>query len=446
MPRPRGDRPLALVSAGAPSCIIGGVTDQRDERIASHQVNDLLDGLSELLKETAADLSVDDEGMAYLRRARAVVNELRGRLKATRADLIPLTVLDAAAPHLQNARTELDAFVGNRNVAHLANMDTHIDNLLAQMAPLLRLPFGKESEAAVKAGKDYRSQLGELGSAARRDLDGLRENEAQLAQSVDAVRASLEGVKQAADQTVEEVRAELDAKLAELRVEIDSQKSRLDDAISRQQDSFSEAQERRVQEFAAGQKEYETTFKKQADRLIKDTGARLEQLDIAAQASLEFMKEQENRAREVLGITAATAAAGAYVEDADQQRKEADRWRRFALSIFVVLLGISSIAILADPIGTDASAAEIVTYVAPRLPIGIGLLATFYASRQSAHHRERERIARRLAVELTTFRPFIAELPEDQLRSEIREATRRYFRGVQLPGRDNEASADRDDN
>lgn len=409
------------------------MTDPWAERIASHPINNLLATLSERLVQATNNPEMRIEAVQHLRRAQAVMEELTTRLKNTRPELISLSTLNTAVSHLQQAQNNFEAFFNNADEAHLRNADQHIDNLLVDIRPLFPLPFRKESQVAVKAAKAYADQLGGLESAVSSDLEGLRGDIDGLEQAVQDAQGRLEGVKQAAGASAQQIKAELEAKVAEVRAEIDRQQGRLDEAISQHQAVFSEAQERRIKDFNESQQARETAFEEQVEVLMNGTRSRFDNLAETAEASVTYLQEQEARANEIVGVTAATATAGAYVKEADDQRLQADRWRLVALGILFLLIVVSPLAFLIDPLDTDASAVEVITYTTPRLPVALFLYVVYYATRQSGDHRQRERNARRRALELTTFRPFLAELPEEEQHRLTGEASTRYFTGDESP-------------
>ena len=61
--------------------------------------------------------------------------------------------------------------------------------------------------------------------------------------------------------------------------------------------------------------------------------------------------------------------------------------------------------------------------------VGAVLALAGFAMRESGQHRSRETETKRLANELTTFRPFLAELDEDDRNQLVQEASLRYFPG-----------------
>ena len=73
---------------------------------------------------------------------------------------------------------------------------------------------------------------------------------------------------------------------------------------------------------------------------------------------------------------------------------------------------------------------DFLTSAAVRFPGGLVIAAIFkYAADQSSDHRKREMRAKQLGMELTTFRPFLAELPVKDQHELTVAATARFFRG-----------------
>ncbi len=378
-------------------------------------------------------------------RFKQLLDELRARVENSTPELIPSSILDRTVNHLQNAETELDAFFENADQGHLQNADVHIDNVAVELRVFPPLPPSKESAAVVKAAKGYAEQIGSLERAAREnlrslasDIEGLATEVVNAKQELESLAKDEEGQRQQAKSDLEvkvsESRGEIDAKVSEARGEIDAQKVRLDQAITQQQESFLANQQSRLEEFNNSQKSREATFGEKAEAALTDAKSRFDGLETRAQALVESLEGQENRARQIVGLTAATEVAGAYIKDAEVQKRNADQWRLAALVIFLVVIAATPFAVLRDPPDTDASASETITYVLSRIPLLLGGGVGGYLIKESGSHRRRERDSRRMANELTTFRPFLAELQEGEMQTEIREASKRYFQGAEPPG------------
>jgi hypothetical protein len=346
-------------------------------------------------------------------------------------------MLDRAAPRLQNARTEAQAFVSDNNEDHLRNLDAQIDGLLNEMPPFPPLPFKAEAAAAKEATESYFERLLEMETDVRGRLEALHEEIAKASEGIsEQVRAAeerLTAVTTAAGDYAARVQHETGERIAEVRAQIEAQVLRLDSAINQMQTTFSEAQERRISEFAESQAKREETFSERFKEVTHSAETRLEQVVADGQASINVLKEQEARAAQIVGITAASTVTGAYMKEADEQRAEADKWRVWALTSAGVLLLYALIVAVFFPPGEDLSASGWLTYWVAKLPLALVIGAVLpYLMRQSAGHRQRERVARRIAMELTAFRPFLSELDDEACRKLIADAQLRFFPGHKL--------------
>lgn len=409
------------------------MADQWTQRLEGHPVNALLDEVSALLGRAGSDPTLTDQGAGFVRRAETVVGQFRARLSRADARLTLLSVLDSAAASLQSAQPLIQSFLADHGESHLAGADTHFENLVGQLWMLPPMPGRNQHQVASQAAKDYAENLYELESAVRGRLARLVKKIEEASGTVAGVDQRLTGIEQAAEAKATHIAADSDAKLAELRSEVDSQKGRLDEAISQMQANFAQEQGRQLQEFNQGQKNQEGSFAQFVDRLTAEHEAHFGGMSQDGQSILAALEEHETRAARIVGVTAAAGVAGAYNTEAKEQKTEADRWRLVAAAVLaMLLLGAILVPILGPP--DETSTAEILSFSGPRVAIGGALLAVFtYAARESGKHRDRERNARQRGMELTAFRPFLAELPEQDVHGEIKAATGRYFRGDELP-------------
>jgi len=432
------------------------MTDKWSERIASHPAISLLDTVSAVLEEApVANPNASAEAGQYMQRAQTVISNFRARLNSTEAGLIPLPVLDNAVPHLQTAQAEIQAFLSDNDETHLRNSDDHLDRLLMEMRSLPALAFPGEAEVATKAAQDYAQHLSHLEDQVRTAFVGLRQEmdaqsasftesandtERRLEDATKAAEQQFAALGKTADERMAEIVAESQTKIAELRAEIDKEKARLDDAIAQHQKTFADAQERRLQEFSDSQEKRETAFAERTGNLIAETGTRLENLVARAQGTVNELDDHEARAAQIVGVAAASKVAGGYLEEAEEQKRQADRWRYGALAFVAMLIGYAVFLALVAPPAANPSVAEWLRYLATKASLG-GLIGApfFYARGQSARHRGREEQAKRLALELTSFRPFLSELPEQQRSNEIVAATPRYFPGAESSPSPNES-------
>ncbi len=127
---------------------------------------------------------------------------------------------------------------------------------------------------------------------------------------------------------------------------------------------------------------------------------------------------------------AASGVTGSYIKEAEQQRSTADVWRLGSVAFLLLTAAGALLTGIWSPLNGDVSPGEIATYGLTRVPVVLVLRTiTTYMAAQSAHHRNRERSARRRAMELAAFRPFIGELSAAEQHTLIGETARKYFRG-----------------
>jgi len=414
------------------------MSDRWSERVEGHETMRLLDELVAVIRAVpSSNPDVTPESLSYLHRAERVLAYFRARLHNTERALLTPYLLDRAAPHLQNARGQVDAFVSSNNEDYLRTVDAEMDGLLNEMPSFPPLPFNKEATAAREAAESYSQRLVDIEADIRNRVDALAtqmdSTSTDFAQRAQAADERLTAVTTAAAESAARIESETETHIAEVRGQIDTQVARLDAAITQTQGTFSEAQERRLAEFAESQTKREEAFGTRVDELMNSSKAVLDDLVAKGQSSVRALEEQEDRAAQIVGITAASVVTGAYMKEAAEQRSEADKWRYWALGSALVLLIYLVVMALRFPPGHDLSATGWLTYWSPKLPFGIVVTAVFpYLMRQSGGHRQRERSARRMAMELTAFRPFLSELDEADRKKLIAEAQRRFFPGYEL--------------
>jgi len=421
--------------------------DPYAQRIASHQTNSLLVELSTAIGTAVAEPELAPQPALRLRRAQAVVDRLKARLNRTETAFVPVPALDKLVPHLQNAQAAIQAFLSDNNEGHLATLDAYIDMMLTEANFFPALPFSAERKITAQAAEDYARHLGELESAIRSRLDQvitqMQAQSNEFSVTVAAVVQQLQQLQKTADEKsaalaadiesrTAELKAESESRMAELKAEIDGQKTRLDATIAQQQTAFAEAQERRLQEFKDSLASLETKFGQKADALLDDTKSKSEQLLAQASASVKSLETQEERAAEIVGVTAASGVTGAWVKEADEQRLQADIWRWIAIAIAVLVVIYAWVIALIGQ-SADMSAADTAVYALTRSPGFLIAIVFPYAVRQSGHHRQREQVARRRAMELTAFRPFLAELPEQERNQQLIDGSKRFFPGDTPP-------------
>lgn len=153
-------------------------------------------------------------------------------------------------------------------------------------------------------------------------------------------------------------------------------------------------------------------------------------------AALESLEQSRSRAAELVDLVATSSTAGAFGNEARDQKGQADNWRKYAIWLGLAAAAIAAFAVVYAAV-VETKPALIAAKVALAAVL-VGLAG--YAAKQSAEHRNREVRARRLELELTAFGPFTEGLKDPDEEKKVRaELIERIFVGD--PGLDGSTPA-----
>jgi hypothetical protein len=406
------------------------VTDAARERIQSHTAHASTVAYSEALLQALELSDISTEQRAILERAQFVVAYLSTNLKSADPWLLAVRVLNNLNAQVTTGTQAVQAFVNDHNDGYVATVDQASDDISLEMRWFPSLPPDKTSEATARATTTLLESIRSTDRSLRGKLNTLEGQIGKALERAVAVEADISANLATFQSTANKTTSDSEAKLAELRTEVDSQKARLDQAISQQQGLFAEEQTRRTKDFADSQQVRDSEYADKVDEMLRDATAKLQARIDVANKSIKNLQDHDAKAAGILGSAAASVTAGAYLTDADDQRRQADLWRRMALAIGLLFFAASVAVSLLAPPGDDLSASDLVIFGLERIPAGAVLGTIFYyAFGQSSEHRSRERQSRQLSKELSTFRPFLVELPEKERNEAIAAASVRYFPG-----------------
>jgi hypothetical protein len=414
------------------------------DELRTHEIHDQLQNVAGLCAN-ALTSETSPQVRDNLRRLEEAQKYISTSVSQARAVLVPRTSLNDITEHVRQCRNALEAYMADRNPTYVATANDSIDLALAGLGALPRLPFKAQSSAIKSAADDYFQRLTDNESALMAELArvsseidvGIQQFGTSLAESLEKLQMfnsdadmRLNTFQTSAADAMTQAQDETQKQLTALSTEISNQRSTLQATISDFQKQFSTAQEKRLEDANELLKKLELDFHTKAD----DDLDRSEGLQKAwANQAESFMKDIESKANTAahrLGIIAAADVAYAYTTEAKEQRDQADLWRRIAMFLFVALaVGAAATSIVRPP-DPDFTTSDYVGYFATHLALVVALAPGVpYAIKQSSEHRRRERLARRKAQELTAFRPFLAELSEDEQKDLIKTTAPKYFGG-----------------
>ena len=409
------------------------MSDVWTDLVTSNPVHSLLEELERSTDEALVLESLPETAVAYLRRIETVVTNIRERLTQMRPALVSVTSLNNAVPQLQNATALVRGFIGDRNEGQLQTANSHVDNLVTEFRWLVPLSHKAESRALLRASEAFAGIVDAREAQARQKLDSLvaaiDSATVRSSASVQQVIESMESLKASGEASVTSLTTKIEAAIAAQSTELSAQKTRLDAYFEQQQTAHLTTQQEWQREFSETMEQLKSGARLDFQIEIDQIQTAKKQFEAQSNQYIESLRKLEEEAQQITGVTAAAGVTGSYIKEAEQQRSTADLWRLGSV-LFLLLTAAGALATsIWSPLNANVSPEEIAEYGLTRVPIVVVLgTITGYMAAQSAHHRNRERSARRRAMELTAFRPFIGELPSAEQHALIGETARKYFR------------------
>ncbi|MCL4241949.1 MAG: hypothetical protein KJ048_11405 [Dehalococcoidia bacterium] len=408
------------------------------ERIRTSQLKATSEAI-EALVDQLTESGLSEESCDLANRQAAVARHVRTRVYGADPRLVPTSALKTLETGLEQVRVALAAFQSSLDPSNLGAADNASEALLND---LRLIPVTRRSGTEADASSAFLSTVASLEAriqSARESLEAAATRiSAEIQTAAADARSQLDSLLSTAEARVSEVTSDaatVREELANAQVAFEqgltAQKTRVDTFIQNGQTQLTELQSRISGEALTQREEHSKEFTEEAENQRSTWEATFKELADGVGRHLEFFRDQETVAQRILGKIAASQTAGTYLEESSQQQKEANRWRWLSFFIWIgaIVIAVWSAHEVTSSV-SDVSGSRLVAISAARLAVaGVALSFAFWVSAQSGHHRKREQEARTIASELTTLRPFLAELPDDELRKSLGAAFDRYFPG-----------------
>jgi chemotaxis protein histidine kinase CheA len=387
-----------------------------------HSVHESLKGLRGLVAELSEE--VVKEAREYdeydsLPRLEPVLEFVGALLASADPALVTPAMLDGLDAQIQQISTALTPLKDSKEFEQLSNIQTGIDALLngaVQVAPAI----------GVWAQTDGKKAAAQLGDAATEKTRQLQDQASALQGQLNQLREQAEQASGSVKTTAEERIGELQTQLNALKEEGEAESAKVQGAIDNFGAQFEASQKERAEQAEQAIKESKEAAadalksdQESAEKTIADLVTRTDEI-------MALLEEKKQEAIEMVDAEATSSTAGAFKEEAEEQRKQADQWRRFALigGVITILVALAAIVLAVAEIG-DGPSMTIAKVTAVTLLLGIA----GYAAGQSGQHRQREQRARRLYMQMVAFKPFSEPLPDPEKKEVRKEFIERMFVG-----------------
>lgn len=356
-----------------------------------------------LLEKVREVLPTSSDHATYLRRVERVVELVEWTLTNVDHRLVPEPTLTELGQRLGNTSSELSTWEAAEGDEQLAtNAMSEIDHVLIALGSI---PIAESIDEARTEVNSLRGYIG----------DSQAQVDAAIADVQDRFDAITQSTKTKVDELATAVGATQDRlpglqeKLDGLETAIGEQRSQTSQLTSDFQAQFSQSQESRLTSFDELLESQRTASQKLLEEFREESSKEQVEFRERATTTIEDLEDLKARAAELVGVVANTGTAGGYKIVATEQRRQAN-WMR----LLTIVFGLAAVGISISFFWTDPHDKEWIQLFA-RLAVAtaLGGLAT-YTARQSADHRERELVAKKIQLELASLDPFLVNLPQER--------------------------------
>lgn len=380
--------------------------------LENQQLNQLITNCIVLLEAAKIEKLASNDLVEYSRLLK-VLKVLSVRLQKVDPELFALNTWSNFNPWLNEVQNHVRNFSQNGSIGHIHSANNAADNLLSVLRPLDTGATVEEFKSIADANAAFQQKIVE-------EFERVRARSNEVKTQLDSL---FNGIKQT------------EVRLTENNTTIQQQKLRLDQSIAEYQKQFSEAQEKRTKDFsqviqknsdnfASQSKQFESQFNETSEARKKSYETLLIQTQISIDERIEFFKNRETEVKRIFNVIGNVAVAGDYKNTADHEGVAADRLRITALVLMVLMALIASATFIHSLIVKDVDWKLFGFRLGTTLILAVPAL---YAAQESAKHREREKLNRKLHLELSAIDAYLELLPVEK-RQEIKaKLTERFF-------------------
>ncbi|GGE22989.1 hypothetical protein [Psychroflexus salis] len=352
------------------------------------------------------DLKIRDEelrelvGVDDLNFFETALKYLYDRLNLTIPSIVQESELNTISTELQNALSQINSFVGNKNQGHVTNAKNHTHTALARVRNL-PLPFSKNDFNFSKNIANFEKIVKEKYSEIEKENSELKTEFEQLKSELEQTQTEVERLEKALEQKENE----------------------LNNINETFKTNFDNIKSTATQNYEQDRSTFRNEFDETVELLNKEVETLKNSIDSGTDDLVAKLEAKLEEAKKIVGVVSDKAVTGNYQNVANDNMKTADRFRWIAIGLMLVLSGLLIYTIWdisGDSFDWTKSLIRILSAAALSYP------AT-YAARESSKHRRLESLNRKAELELTAIGPFIELLP-DEKKQEIKEKlVEKYF-------------------
>lgn len=384
--------------------------DRWDEYLKNHPIHTTLEKINHLLRRTRR--YTNSRERSEKRRISKVINTLEEVFQNLDPDLVPHRILHQIHSIAEDVLNHLNIYRSTEEHDHLRSANDSLDHMLIHISHLLSIT--------------KRPEIAEHVKRLERSLDELTKDILDKKKLLENEILKISELSKFQREQTENLSKSVDARRQEANSLISRLQTQYFDEQSKRNNIFIEDQRKRTNAFTSWKSDFEKQTKTHIDQLITISSEKstAEQKKFSDKIS-SLIKDAEDKHRRILelyGLVASDSVALDYSKNAENEKMRADIWN---VATLVFILGAAGwFFLLYIMNSTDFSLERIITTSSITI---ILLFGAAYSSKQSSLHRENEKRARWVSLDVKAFDPFIESLPEKERNNLKKEISERLF-------------------
>ncbi len=318
-----------------------------DNRILEHPVRERFARLRELLDQLLDEQreQADERLEGALARAPLVLNHLDGLIEVADPRLVPAHALGQMEDPLNRAIESLETLAADP--AQIENFDGAIEDLLASSQLLtssVRIPE-EISDPAVES----------FGAAMRAKAQDLKTEVDAINTRLEEVSAEQRRLEEEGKEAIGQRRSDLQGEFDRIAEAVKAEQGRLDQLVPQFEERFKDAQGTWDEEWKGLKNSLEENVSAAQQQLEGQASETASSLSTQAEEVLAEVRGKRDEVVDLYRVIGDTGSAGAFAEEADEQKKAADRWRWVAIGGAALTIALAIAAVVFSALDDEGS-------------------------------------------------------------------------------------------
>lgn len=347
-------------------------------------------------------------------------------LKQSDPELVSISTLDQLSNYSNTINTKLAAFINDRNVNHLREVDnTIINNWLVQLSLLNNLPRNvEELETLRDSIRSFKQMIAQYNRNLGMQFSELKDSYEDLDKEFTTLEETIQSEKM-------KVTSYVDQEYERIKALVNEQEVR----FAEYENDFKSAQDDRTKNFEKELESLNKSFQNKIETFIQSNEIKyISLLEKAIEKEKTFithieevheeLQNHKEKSAELLSSISINTLAGGYKEVADSEKVSKEKWNNITIGTLIVLI----IVAIGSTMFSFYSFSWHFLLGKFTVLLALGTLAT-YAGRLAKSYETTERSNRNIQLRLQSFDPYLVSIEDAQIKSELRKSmTPEFFK------------------